>query len=220
MGFAASLPRKDRPRPALCTRRPGRRGRTVAPELSTRKAPWYPILASLPFDSLSPGRLALLILALGIALGFEFVNGFHDTANAVATVIYTKALTPRKGRDLVGPVQLRRRPARRDGRGVQHRPPAAGRASGLGRLRVGDGDDPLAPDRRDPLEPGHLVAGAAGLQLSHAHRRDPRRRPGQFDPAGTRVRPPGWTGPWPARSACRCSSRPWSDSPVPRPFIY
>jgi PiT family inorganic phosphate transporter len=29
-----------------------------------------------------------------IALGFDFVNGFHDTANAVATVIYTHALKP------------------------------------------------------------------------------------------------------------------------------
>ncbi|MGA3079846.1 MAG: inorganic phosphate transporter [Terracidiphilus sp.] len=37
---------------------------------------------------------ALLGLALLIALGFEFVNGFHDTANAVATVIYTHSLDP------------------------------------------------------------------------------------------------------------------------------
>jgi len=36
----------------------------------------------------------LLGLALFIALGFEFVNGFHDTANAVATVIYTHSLEP------------------------------------------------------------------------------------------------------------------------------
>jgi PiT family inorganic phosphate transporter len=34
----------------------------------------------------------MLFVALLIALGFEFVNGFHDTANAVATVIYTRAL--------------------------------------------------------------------------------------------------------------------------------
>src|SRR5213080_4967252 len=34
----------------------------------------------------------LLFIALLIALGFEFVNGFHDTANAVATVIYTHSL--------------------------------------------------------------------------------------------------------------------------------
>ena len=37
---------------------------------------------------------AMLGLALLIALGFEFVNGFHDTANAVATVIYTHSLEP------------------------------------------------------------------------------------------------------------------------------
>ncbi len=36
----------------------------------------------------------LLFTALLIALGFEFVNGFHDTANAVATVIYTHSLEP------------------------------------------------------------------------------------------------------------------------------
>jgi PiT family inorganic phosphate transporter len=45
------------------------------------------------FDG-SVGWLTLLVLAvcLFIALGFEFVNGFHDTANAVATVIYTHSL--------------------------------------------------------------------------------------------------------------------------------
>jgi PiT family inorganic phosphate transporter len=35
-----------------------------------------------------------LLLAVGLALAFEFVNGFHDTANAVATVIYTNSLPP------------------------------------------------------------------------------------------------------------------------------
>ncbi len=35
-----------------------------------------------------------LILALAFVLAFEFINGFHDTANAVATVIYTKAMSP------------------------------------------------------------------------------------------------------------------------------
>ncbi len=39
------------------------------------------------------GALALYF-ALFVALAFEFVNGFHDTANAVATVIYTKSLKP------------------------------------------------------------------------------------------------------------------------------
>jgi len=36
----------------------------------------------------------LLGIALLVALGFEFVNGFHDTANAVATVIYTYSMEP------------------------------------------------------------------------------------------------------------------------------
>ncbi len=45
-------------------------------------------------QDLAIGALVLLGLALLIALGFEFVNGFHDTANAVATVIYTHSLPP------------------------------------------------------------------------------------------------------------------------------
>src|SRR5205807_4641196 len=43
-----------------------------------------------PMTSVLP--FLLLGVALLIALGFEFVNGFHDTANAVATVIYTHSL--------------------------------------------------------------------------------------------------------------------------------
>jgi PiT family inorganic phosphate transporter len=45
-------------------------------------------------EPLAIGVFALLGLALLIALGFEFVNGFHDTANAVATVIYTNSMPP------------------------------------------------------------------------------------------------------------------------------
>jgi len=46
------------------------------------------------FSSLNMGQTVLLLVALAIAFGFECVNGFHDTANAVATVIYTKSLKP------------------------------------------------------------------------------------------------------------------------------
>jgi len=45
-------------------------------------------------ETLALGVFALLGIALLIALGFEFVNGFHDTANAVATVIYTHSMAP------------------------------------------------------------------------------------------------------------------------------
>jgi PiT family inorganic phosphate transporter len=51
-------------------------------------------MAILMADTLTTGSMAFLILALTMALGFEFVNGFHDTANAVATVIYTHTLRP------------------------------------------------------------------------------------------------------------------------------
>jgi PiT family inorganic phosphate transporter len=46
------------------------------------------------FGSLDTLHVLFLVLALGMAFGFEFVNGFHDTANAVATVIYTHSLPP------------------------------------------------------------------------------------------------------------------------------
>jgi len=45
-------------------------------------------------QTVSIGSGLFLLLALGMALSFEFVNGFHDTANAVATVIYTHSLRP------------------------------------------------------------------------------------------------------------------------------
>jgi PiT family inorganic phosphate transporter len=52
---------------------------------------------NLPFIGevdLGGGLLFLFFFCLLATIGFEFVNGFHDTANAVATVIYTKALKP------------------------------------------------------------------------------------------------------------------------------
>jgi len=49
------------------------------------------MFASLGLDA---STLILLCLAVLLALSFEFVNGFHDTANAVATVIYTHTLKP------------------------------------------------------------------------------------------------------------------------------
>jgi inorganic phosphate transporter, PiT family len=52
----------------------------------------YDDLLTSPLNSALP--YILLVIALLTALGFEFVNGFHDTANAVATVIYTHSLTP------------------------------------------------------------------------------------------------------------------------------
>ena len=39
---------------------------------------------------------SLLIAVLVAAFCFEFINGFHDTANAIATTVYTRALTPKR----------------------------------------------------------------------------------------------------------------------------
>ena len=83
-----------------------------SPLVGHRPNPWFNILAGVVIvagiiyagyhlaDDLSVVRdtraypFVLLGIALFIALGFEFVNGFHDTANAVATVIYTHSMPP------------------------------------------------------------------------------------------------------------------------------
>jgi inorganic phosphate transporter, PiT family len=49
------------------------------------------------FDAIAPSSpiaLAVLVFCFLLVLAFEFSNGFHDTANAVATVIYTRSLKP------------------------------------------------------------------------------------------------------------------------------
>src|SRR5436305_11701733 len=43
----------------------------------------------------APVNDALLVVVIVVALGFDFTNGFHDTANAVATSVSTRALSPR-----------------------------------------------------------------------------------------------------------------------------
>jgi PiT family inorganic phosphate transporter len=40
------------------------------------------------------GLTPLLLVLIGLAVVFDFINGFHDTANAVATVISTRVLRP------------------------------------------------------------------------------------------------------------------------------
>ena len=41
-------------------------------------------------DNLTP----LLLVVLGLAVLFDYINGFHDTANAIATSVSTRALKP------------------------------------------------------------------------------------------------------------------------------
>jgi inorganic phosphate transporter, PiT family len=52
------------------------------------------------------GNTLILVLVVITALGFDFTNGFHDTANAMATSIATKALSPRVAVGLSGLLNL------------------------------------------------------------------------------------------------------------------
>lgn len=79
-------------------------GRATAPRRRSTTVIALLIIATLLYAAFSllqewqqsGGNAALpwMLLALLTALAFEFVNGFHDTANAVATVIYTRSLSP------------------------------------------------------------------------------------------------------------------------------
>src|SRR5512136_2845817 len=40
--------------------------------------------------------MTLILIVILVALVFEYINGFHDTANSIATVVSTKVLTPRQ----------------------------------------------------------------------------------------------------------------------------
>ena len=40
--------------------------------------------------------MTLILIVIFVALVFEYINGFHDTANSIATVVSTKVLTPRQ----------------------------------------------------------------------------------------------------------------------------
>src|SRR5258706_7650909 len=42
-----------------------------------------------------PAVTAFIIIVVGVSLIFYYINGFHDTANAIATVVSTRVLTPR-----------------------------------------------------------------------------------------------------------------------------
>src|SRR5689334_6858638 len=55
---------------------------------------WAPPLAATGAASATGGNLAFLVLTILVAAAFDFTNGFHDTANAVATSVSTRVLPP------------------------------------------------------------------------------------------------------------------------------
>jgi len=101
----AAIPREGdgRARPAsrldekLASKAPGRIGVgvfAIALAVGIGYAAFHLIADLSQVHTTSVFPFVLLSVALLVALGFEFVNGFHDTANAVATVIYTHSLDP------------------------------------------------------------------------------------------------------------------------------
>ena len=89
------------------------------------------------FTGLSAGPMLLLIFALVIAFAFEFINGFHDTANAVTTVIYTHSLPPTPAVVYSGFMNFLGVSARRHRGRLRHREPAARRFARRSRSGAG-----------------------------------------------------------------------------------
>ena len=170
----------------------------------------------------------LLTIVVVTALAFDFTNGFHDTANAMATSIATGALRPRV--------------AVACSRGAQ---PASGRSSpwpspprspsGL----VDTGDVTLdrglrRPGRGDPLEPADLVLRVPVELLARAHRRRDRRDAGRRGRHGRgqvgtascrKVIVPAVLAPVIAGAGRRCSApgclpdQPQADGRRPQPTV-
>ena len=96
-------------------------------------------------------ELAIVIAVVVVALVFDYTNGFHDAANAIATSVSTRALTPRVALGMAAMMNfvgafLGQKVAN-TGRSVISVPDR--------HARPGDRDG--RPARRDRLEPDHLV---------------------------------------------------------------
>ncbi len=119
-------------------------------------------------------ELTLVLLVVVIALAFEYINGFHDTANSIATVVATKVMTPGQAvmlaaaTNLIGALAGHRRRENDCFRLDRHQ--SRGGDAGRADLRVA---------RRDHLEPDHLVVGFAVEFVACAGRRPVRRRAGR-----------------------------------------
>ena len=113
--------------------------------------------------------MLLFFFVVLAALVFEYINGFHDAANAIATVVSTRVLTPRQAIAMAAFFNLTG--------ALMGTAVASTIGQGIVDLKVITVPAILcALARRHHLEPDHLVARLA-LQLeSRAHRRPLRRR--------------------------------------------
>src|ERR687884_459087 len=108
--------------------------------------------------------MTLLVVVIVVALAFDFTNGFHDTANAVATSVSTRALSPRLPVFVAAggepPRALVPTPGPENRRQGDHRHEPREREDGARRAHP-----------RDRVEPRDLVAGPAVELLPRADRR-------------------------------------------------
>ena len=154
----------------------------------------------MPIDCLADRRCIILV-----ALVFDFLNGFHDAANSIATVVSTRVLSPAQGGGLGRLLQLRRRLRLRHARRQDHR-------QGHGRPRRSSRRD-VDPRRRcsgaivwnlitwysacPPPPPTPSSAGYAGAAVAKAGSGRHHRRP---------------AGPRPCSSSCSRRSSGWSSA--------
>ena len=114
-------------------------------------------------------ELALVVLVIVVALVFDYINGFHDAANSIATVVSTRVLSP--GQAVIWAAFFNFVAAFVFGTAV-----AKTVGSGMIDITVVTYvGDPRGPDRRDRLGPDHLVLRPADQLVARADRRLRRR---------------------------------------------
>ena len=118
-------------------------------------------------------QLAIVVLLVGLALVFDYINGFHDAANSIATVVSTRVLSP--GQAVVWAAFFNFVAAFAFGTAVAK---TVGAGHGRPQRRHLRRHRRRAA-RRDRLEPDHLVLRAADQLVARALRRLRRRRGGQ-----------------------------------------
>src|SRR4249920_3433375 len=115
------------------------------------------------------GPVLYILAIVGVALLFDFINGFHDSANSIATVVATRVLTPgvavvwAAGFNFVAAFLVGTAVAKTIGKGLVE--PCAGSSR-----------HPRRAHRGDRLEPHHLVAGTSQFVIARADGRVGRSR--------------------------------------------
>ena len=134
------------------------------PPTAARTAPTCSKASSSSTDSAGV-ELALVVLVIVVALVFDYINGFHDAANSIATVVSTRVLSP--GKAVIWAAFFNFAAAFVFGTAVA-KTVGSGHDRHQRRHLVGD---PRRPDRRDRVGPDHLVLRAADQLVARADRR-------------------------------------------------